>query len=253
MKVYIDSAVCAFVCFMIFLATFNYFKIGYPLYIILSITLAIIVFALFFIIKNKKYKRFKFSQKENKKLKNFIDYLRVKNHQELLQEFILFMQKAGYMPEKSKNCIVLEQKKCYVYLLFKFDNVSCDDIITLKKQTPIGYKSVIICTNLADTALTLTKLLVEELEMVSCEKVFDFLNKNELLPKCEYNLTPKKIKLKILLKECFSRSRCTHFFYIGTIMLVFSLFVFYPKYYLIMGTIFCTYGLICLFYGKKTT
>ncbi|MBO4963106.1 MAG: hypothetical protein J6C97_04940 [Clostridia bacterium] len=253
MKVYIDSFICSVVSFMIFLATFNYFKVKYPYHIVYSFMLASIAFILFFIFKNKSHKKLSLTQKENKELKNFTDYLIVKNHQELLTEFSFYLQKAGYMPKKRKNALLLEQQKTIVYLLFNIDSITKNEIISVLKQTPTGYKTAIISTALQEESKTLCKILQDKITLVSVDSVYKFLKENQMLPTVSFTLTPKKVKLKILLKECFNKKRCTHFFYVGTIMLVFSLFVFYPKYYLIMGTLFCTYGLICLFYGKKTT
>lgn len=253
MRVYIDSFICSFVSFMIFLATFNYLKVKEPYHIVLALFFAIIAFVVFFVFKNKNYQKLNLTQKENKKIKNFTDYLIVKNSKELLLDFKFYLQKAGYMPLKSKNALVLQEQKTYVYLLFNFEKIKKDQIISFVKTTPSGYKTAIISTTLSEDSQMLCKILNDKITTISVEKVYLFLKENNMLPNLEYSLTPKKIKLKILLKECFKRKRCTHFFYVGTIMLVFSLFVFYPKYYLIMGTLFCIYGLICLFYGKKTT
>ena len=253
MRVYIDSFICSFVSFMIFLATFNYLKVKEPYHIVLALFFAIIAFIVFFVFKNKNYQKLNITKKENKQIKKLTDYFLIKNNKELLLDFKFYLQKAGYMPLKRKNALVLQEQKIYLYLLFKFDNISKDEIISLLKKTPSGYKTAIICTTLQEDCQMLCKILNDKIATVSVEKVYLFLKENNMLPNLEYSLTPKKIKLKILLKECFKRKRCTHFFYVGTIMLVFSLFVFYPKYYLILGTLFCIYGLICLFYGKKTT
>jgi len=252
MKVYIDSFIGSFICFMVFLAIFNYLNVTNPYHVFLSLTLSVFALILFTKINKNKHDKEVTSYKDKKDLMLFCNYLKCEKDSVLLNNLMLILKKAGYMPVKSKNFIVLENEKVYLFFVFKFSLISQDDIISLYKAVPNGFTTAIICSPLAEDASLLCSLLEKKINIVKEETLFNYLKENNLLlDKYLLDLVPKKTKFVILLKESFNRKKSTHFFYVGTIMLVFSLFVFYPIYYLIMGTLFCIYGLLCLFYGKK--
>ena len=251
MKVLFDGLVCSFVAFMLLLAIFNYYNFKLTNALVLSVIISVIFFALLVTIKNKKRKKELTNVKDKKNLKKFTDYLRCSPQEKIVTDLYYQLKKVGYMPTKEGFGVILPQKNIVIYTLFKFLPINQDQLIEIKNLTPAGLKTVLICTDLTEDATILLKSFQQDFIIVSHVKYYKFLKEYDLLnPENYLDLSPKKVKLKTLIKGCFNRKKSRHFFYIGLIMLVFSFFVFYPKYYLIMGTLFCGIGFVCLLYGK---
>lgn len=252
MSVFFDSLVSSFICFMVSLAVFNYHKVYYPSNLFFALIISIAVFLLLLKVLTKRSQR-QIKTKQDKLLfLDFTNQLCCSTHAYLLDLLLKSIKKAGYNAVIEQNSIFLHEKKTCVFGLFSFDKITSDSIINCYKNTPLGYTTAIICTTLSPDASTLASNLSGKISIVDISQLFVFLKENQMLPEITVKLARSKKHIKQLLKESFSRRRSGHFFYVGLIMLVFSFFVFYPKYYLIVGTLFCAFGLTCLLYGKKT-
>ena len=252
MSVFFDSAISAFICFMVSLATFNYYKIGKPFNLTFAILLAISAFLILFtVLKNLNQKQIK-TKKDKNLFLAFCNQLACQTTTQNLNLLHLTTEKAGYIAVKGKNMLKLEKEKVNLFSLFCFDKVSANDLINCYKQTLKNYKTVIVCSPLSNEAQEIAHQLSARIEIVSVDKLFVFLKEHESIPPITVKLEKHKKRLRDLIKQSFTKRRSGHFFYVGLIMLVFSFFVFYPKYYLLMGTFFCAIGLTCLLYGKKT-
>ncbi len=252
MSVFFDSLVSGFISFMISLAVFNYHNLNYPANLFFALLLGLGTFLILVtVLKRKSEKQIK--TKQDKLLfQDFCNQLCCSTPLINLNLIEQCLKKAGYNAINQQNHFKIEENKVCVFGIFSFDKISSDMLINCYKQTPEGYKTAIICTSLSPDALTLASNLTAKIEIVDISKLFLFLKENDMLPPITVKLTRSKKRLRDLIKQSFARKRCGHFFYVGTIMLAFSFFVFYPKYYLILGTLFCAFGLTCLLYGKKT-
>ncbi len=252
MTVFFDSLVSSFISFMVSLAVFNYHKVSYPANLFCALLLAISVFlVLITILKRRSEKQIK--TKQDKLLfQDFTNQLCCSSSNYNLTLIENAVKKAGYNAIIEQYCIKISEIKACIFCLCSFDKITSDKLIECYKYTPEDYKTVTVCTALSGDAITLASNLNGRITIVDIAKLFLYLRENEMLPPISVKLARSKRRFKDLIKESFSRKRCGHFFYVGTIMLVFSFFVFYPKYYLIVGTLFCAFGLTCLLYGKKT-
>lgn len=250
MSVFFDSALSGFISFMVSLAFFNYKNISYPQNLIFSIFIALVVFiGLLFILKSQAEKKIKLKQ-DKKLFEQLSNELCCQSHSFIAQLLYNAVCKSGYNAEKRDN-IVFVEGTC-LFGLFSFDKISPDKLIKCYKLTPEGKTTTVVCSDLSVEAQNLANNLSGKIKIIPLQDLFIFLKTNNMLPPFTVRLSRSKKKFRDLIKESFCKKRSGHFFYVGSIMLVFSFFVFYPKYYLITGTFFCALGLTCLLYGKKT-
>ena len=250
MSVFFDSTLSCFISFIVSLAIFNYKGVNYPNNLVFSIIVALIVFiALIFILKNSNERKIK-SREDKKLYEGFCNELCCQTRSYNAQLLLKAVQKSERTAVIKDN-IVFVENTC-LFSLCSFDKISPDKLIKCYKLTPQNYSTAVVCTTLSAEAQNLANNLSAKIKIIPLQELFIFLKNQKLLPPLTVRLSRSKKKFRDLLKESFCKKRSGHFFYVGSIMLVFSFFVFYPKYYLIMGTFFCALGLTCLLYGKKT-
>lgn len=251
MTVFFDSTVSAFICFMVSLAIFNYKKVDYPLNLFLALIISLIIFVLLVAILKRSAER-KIKSKQDKLLYGqFCSQLCCQSKEYIASLLLNAVKKSGYNAVKEGSIIIIDNKT-HLFNICSFDKISPDKIIKCYKLTPEGCSTAILCTEPNGDANNLVNNLSAKITLIPLTDLFIYLKQEEQLPEITVKITKSKKRFRDLIKESFAKKRSGHFFYVGAIMLVFSFFVFYPKYYLIMGTFFCIVGLTCLLYGKKT-
>ncbi|MBQ7349233.1 MAG: hypothetical protein IJW47_04490 [Clostridia bacterium] len=251
MSVFFDSSLSAFICFILSLAVLNYKDVSYPLHLAIALAIALAVFILLIFVLKQSSER-KIKSREDKKLyESFCNELYCQTRSYIAQLLLKAVQKSGYTAEIKENIVFAGDNVC-LFGICSFDKISPDKLVKCYKLTPENYTTAVVCTDLSPDAQNLANNLSARIKVIALSELFIFLKSNEMLPPITVKIGRSKKKFRDLLKESFCKKRSGHFFYVGSIMLVFSFFVFYPKYYLIMGTFFCALGLTCLLYGKKT-
>jgi hypothetical protein len=90
------------------------------------------------------------------------------------------------------------------------------------------------------------------IDYIKTSEAFNSLNSLEMLPDLlQISEKSKKIEIKNILKQVFTKKNAKRFLITGVFFTIFSFFTIYPIYYLIFGSILMITGVILRLYGKN--
>lgn len=144
------------------------------------------------------------------------------------------------------NCVLTD--KGHAYVLFRAEPLGADCIAKILKDKEHNFYAL-ICNSCTPEAERLAALF--SLKIVKTGKVYNLLKDADKLP--ETNLPEEKrhgIFYKI--KSRFTRKLCPSFFFSGLVLLGFSMFTFYPVYYVVFGSILMLLSALCLFFNQSS-
>lgn len=129
---------------------------------------------------------------------------------------------------------------------FKLNPLSCDDIaFTLKDRNEKNL--VLLCCAVAPDAANFAKDFGVSLKCIG--EIYPLLKDKGLLPEnYPFNSSVKKGVFN-KIKKRFNRRLCPSLFFSGLFLLIYSLFSFYPIWYIVTGSVLLTLSAVCLFFS----
>lgn len=208
----------------------------------LFISLPITIF-IFLRLKNKEQKR-NLMVKSKQQNDGLILTLNTLKKDQITQIFCnLFTSLKVNFTEKSGYFLV---NNTALYPAFFIEPLSVNEAKFILNNSPFSDQKHIIISNAFKENV---RLFCEQFNLLtmptSC--VLDLLLKHQLISPT----TLKKAKKQRLITALFKRVNGKRFILYGVMLLLLSLIVFYPIYYIVSGMIFVVFGLISLLFGKK--
>ena len=204
--------------------------------VIIGVSVAVAVTAFYILVSKSKRTKFAVKKSEEKEFSNFISALR-------------FLPKEKVRPLIEKTIIA---ENDYLFCDFKFSPVSADDVLSAFKQTPENKKLVFCAVDFIDETENLLQPLKDRLRLVSGKELFSlFKEKGEVLKADMPNPEKKSQKIKEMLKNTFRKKRAGGLALYGISLIVLSRFVFYPLWYIIIGSAFLIYALAIKFFAAE--
>ncbi|MGN1372908.1 MAG: hypothetical protein ACI4VK_02535 [Candidatus Coproplasma sp.] len=131
---------------------------------------------------------------------------------------------------------------------FKLTPLACDDIASAVKQR--GEKQlVLLCCAASTEAVSFAKDF--SVTLMCMGEIYPLLKERELLPESyPFDSSIKKGVIK-KVKARFNKRLCPSLFFSGLFLLIYSLFSFYPIWYIVTGSILLTLSAVCLFFSES--
>lgn len=146
--------------------------------------------------------------------------------------------------ELDGGSLIVNEK--YMIPIFTMSPVSADHVAILLKK----YKNkpfVILCNSLSPEAERLAASFQKE---VMCgDEVFSLFERTNTIPAELICGDLKRVTVKDKLRRSFSKSNARPFFVSGSLLLVMSLFTFFPLYYLVSGSVLLLLSILVRAFG----
>lgn len=245
--------------FFIFIASLFFFY-GVILYsnhsfllsLLLGILLAISVSCIYIIIISVKGEIILNKKNSEIELKSFNYTLLLMKENDVLTLLQNYYKKRGVDSKIINGSLVLEEKKAQIFAIIKIENITTADILQKYKQSKKNYKTIIFGINFDDNAINLFSEMAIRIDYIKTSEAFNSLNSLEMLPDLlQISENSKKIQIKNLVKNVFTKKNAKRFLITGVFFTIFSFFTIYPVYYLIFGTILMITAVILRLYGKN--
>jgi len=243
---YSDTVFVGLATFIFSFALFRFYFKTFAIALIFSIFTALSVGVLaFFLFKRKTDKKFLklCDEKDMEKLKF---HLALDSKENNFQRFFNALSKKYQSAQKQDDCIFANQKNYYIS--FKLEPVSADQIVDLIKLSN-GKDTVLLTCSATPDALNISKNF--NIQIADAKEIYLLLKETDCLPE-KYIYSEKMIGFKEKLKFRFSKRAYKGYLLSGAILLFFSLFTFFPVYYLISGGILLLIAVAVKLFGKET-
>jgi len=166
-----------------------------------------------------------------------------------IKKFLLkLFLKAEIKAENTKSGIFLTDKKLLVRYMFKLTPINCDDFVKTVKNND-DKDVLLISDNILSEVYSYAKKV--NIKLLSGTELFLLMKKYETYPDIKYSLKANEKIIKRHFNVEFTRKKAKNFLLFGGVLLLFSMFVAFPIYYLVMGNLFIIASVILRFYGKK--
>ena len=243
-----DTLISTFVIFITSVALLNYLDLQFYTKILLSLTFS--TACAYFTLKRSRncYQKYILNKKEQELFDSILYQMKINDfliNQEIIKNTLIA---CNIEIKRIKNKIYYEDY--LIFNLFSFEEISTKSIIKCYKKTPKNKKTLIFCSNVSSEGTEFLKDFSNRIKFLEFKELFLLMKKSNTFPTITDKRIEKKKDYKVILRQLFSKKYSGKFFYSGITMLVFSFFVFFPVYYLVIGTILCILGLVCRFYGK---
>jgi len=218
---------------------------------IVTISFLISFLAVFIGLKllSDKHKNVFLKNEDNTKKKEIFFNLAFFNENDLISYFLLFFNKAEIKAEKTKEGIFLSDKNMLVKFCFKLTPLNSDDFIKSVKIT--GSKKILLLTDNTNSDV-ISYAKKTQVKIICGTDLYLLMKKYETYPQIKFSLKANEKIVKKRINIELSRKKAKNFLIFGAVLLLFSMFVAFPIYYLVMGNILIITSFILRFYGKKT-
>ncbi|MGN1104120.1 MAG: hypothetical protein ACI4QI_04515 [Candidatus Coproplasma sp.] len=130
---------------------------------------------------------------------------------------------------------------------FKIAPLTCDDIADAIKDRGVNQLVLLCCAATAE-AVSFAKDF--GVKLISMGEIYPLLKDKKLLPDSyPFAGSVKKGVIK-KVKSRFNRRLCPSLFFSGLFLLIYSLFSFYPIWYIVAGSVLLTLSAVCLFFAE---
>lgn len=195
--------------------------------------------------QRRKYVKNKEEEKKLEKIKTRLKMNSSKQNFDFLTKLFTLLD---FNFVKSGNKLVY--KKYDVFILFKFEPITKDELCDFYKRTDKNAKTLIFCSELSDQSKNFAQDFNERIILQSAENLFALMKKVSFYPDVSKVPEKEKIKFSEILKSFLIKDNGKRFIGYGITLLIISLFAYFPIFYLLTGTILCVFGLIGRFWGK---
>ena len=217
--------------------------------IIIAIPFAIIVFCIYMLLLKKKKGKLLIKREDEEKFIKCANALCLENRE--FGENVIFttLVATGKTPAKVYNGIVCENN--FYYVKFTYDKISAGNVASAYKKTPKSKNLVYVAIDFSSDAITFAKSFYAKIKLLTLSEIFPVLKKSNTLPSGGFIPKEQKPSFLSLLKETFQRQKAKTFALYGAFMLIMSRFVFFPVWYIVVGSLFLIYAIIIKFFAPK--
>lgn len=246
LAILLDSLFYSLCVFLLFLCIFRYRKLSLLLSALFASLFAFSFCAAFFLWQTKRRKKKLNSLSEQKRAKRALYSLTLMTEEEQLALLSAALQAEAPLSEPARERKILP--------LFTLEPLSADGLLKKVRQEKVPSDeplSVRIFANeLSPQAEELAATL--SLSVMKGEEIYRLLKKHNLLPPEREESKPSfKKRTAAFFRRATQKSR--PFFTSGILLLVMSLFTFYPIYYLVSGSVLLLTGLAIRLFGTLSS
>ena len=237
--------------FFVFYAIFINNGVKIFLCIILSVLSALLVsaiIAVLLILINDKKGVSALVNSETEQLVNELVFLK---REKLLELFSNYFKKDGLFTEIFDNGILIKDKNAFVYPIFKYENITTEDIIKAYQKAQEN-TLIILGNTYTSESLSLVKSPSLNIKLFNISNVYYSLKKADCMPPFTLKIKPEKSKFLSVLKGLFNKKHAKFFFISGIITLFLSTVTFLSTYYMVWGVIFLIASATCKFFAPAT-
>ena len=246
----IDVIFTAFISFILYFILLNYF-FAHTFALGVSATLCALTALFSFKFLYDKNIKIKLSKAQKKQLESVISQLNLYSPTEQNDLFERAVKKLGYTTQRKKGLIFIHEENCALYLRFGFDGVNKTDIVKAFNAVKSDQLVYVFSEKFSPEVQSFANRFDGRIMTVSAEETYKFLSENDCLPKEKFSFTQKKNTTVKLLKNLFYKKHARRFALFGIIFLFTSYFTPIKLYYLIFGSLFLSFALLCRLFGKE--
>ncbi len=201
------------------------------------------------------YAIIKFNKKSGKALREkevklFSYDLCLYNENEILTLLKTLYEKKCEKVEVYNNSLIIPEKRKQIFFYFSLEKTNSSMLISAYKHTKQGYNTVFYSISYSNESNNLLTVLKERLTLFSVYDLYDELKKYEIMPQILSNEKAKP-KFFAILKNSFSYKNYKKFLFIGIVILLSSIYSFYPLFYTVVGVIMLITSLYLRFFKNK--
>ncbi len=244
LSVYTDTLFIALVSFLFSFALFRFYLNSFLLSLLFALLSSAAISTLaYLLIRHKSVKKFLKISDEKEILKlNF--HLATDTNENNFNRIYSALSKKFENAKKLKSHIVLNDED--YYFKFKLEPICADEVATLIKKSGKRKKVLLVCSINNEGAKLAANFGIR---IMPIEEIYILLKETDTLPD-SYAFFEKQATWKEKLKLRFSKKMYKGYFLSGAALLIFSLFTFFPVYYLISGGILLCVAVAVRFFGK---
>lgn len=246
-----DTIFVFFSATLFILVALRFFSVGLAPSIVLALTCGGSFSAIFYISRRKKYALYNLGKAEEEDMNQRIAQLCLSSPDELKEYFAKLFEKMDLDAEVRDYGFYLPNRNLAVAFGFSFLETQERYIIELYKRVGRGENLLVFGNNFSNELYSLFNRFGGRISLCCGAKLYAIMKKYDCFPEIKQKLELKKPRFSELLKLCFDKRRAPTFLLYGAMLMLFSLFVFYPVYYLTVGGLFVIYAIICKFFGRE--
>lgn len=235
-------------CFIIsFVLAFTFVKkITYPYSLILAISIsAVFSLIIFALLKRKRIKNYNIKI-DNKEMEKACFYMSILQKNQLINLFVSAYNNTNYAPIRQENFISLSNGD-KVFLCFSPDGLKKSDVVRCFNQLNKEEKGTIYYFSANNDVLAYAKNF-KRIVLLDKISAYAFLTKNKVYPKENQEIS--SIVRGAKLSNLFIKKHAKKHFLFGVSFYFLSFISLLKTYYLIVGTIFLIFSMICLILGN---
>ncbi|MBP5193482.1 MAG: hypothetical protein J6126_01990 [Clostridia bacterium] len=202
------------------------------------------------LLRAKKNAVYALKRKDAEMLERVMDAMCLSSESELINYFRTLFQKAEVPFFEENGKIILKKQNAELTFYFTFSDTYGGRIIDFYKQSEKGRGVVVLGREFGEEARSLAVRFGGRITLIDGATLFLFMKRFECFPPLKPELKSPRRRFT-LPREIFGKKRARQYFLYGVVMEFFSLFVFWPIYYLAFGTALILLSLFCFFFGAK--
>ena len=210
------------------------------------------VTAVFCLFRAKKSAVYALKRKDAEMLARVMDSMCLASEEDLLNYFRTLLKKAEVPFFEEKGRIILKKQSAELTFYFTFSETYGGRIIDFYKQAEKGRGVAVVGREFSEDTRRLAARFGGRITLIDGASLYLFMKRFECFPPLKPELASPR-KRFMLPGEIFGKKRARQYFLYGVTMEFFSLFVFWPIYYLTFGTALVLLSLFCFFFGAKKT
>lgn len=207
---------------------------------------AIFLYAKHKVTQRKKYVK---NKEEERKLEKIKTKLKMNSNKQNFDFLVKLFTLLDYNFIKSTNKLIYKNHS--VFILFKFEPITKDELCCFYKQSNKDTKTLVFCSELSEQSKIFSQDFKERIVLQTAENLFLLMKKVSFYPDISKIPEKEKVKFSEMLKSFLVKENGKRFIWYGVTLLIISLFAYFPLFYLLVGTILCILGLIGRFFGKN--
>ena len=201
------------------------------------------------IFSDKKLNKKLLKKSDQDRAQAILNHFAVTKESETADFFESVFAKADTKFIRKDNRLIIAEQNAAVFFKFSFEPLSVENILSIYRE--FGGGKIIILTAAKSENAEKYLPAFENLEIVTGEQVYLLLKKYDIYPALNEKEIKAENKFKSILKAVFARDKAKKFAFFGFSMLLFSLIIPFPLYYIIMGSLLLIISIICRIFGYK--
>ena len=221
-----------------------------PASYVLSATVAII-FTLFTVkLSLEKRKTKVCGGKSEKNFRRVMTALNLSDEKTLIAMFDTAFKAEGFLTEKKRGCIFIQNKNATAFFRFGFDAVSKTDVVKCFNATPKGTKAEIFAEKFSDEVKDFAARFGGKVILTDGKKAYSLLETHGLLPENPEIISYEAPTRTVDFTRLLDKKRAKNFLVFGLLFTILSYIAPIKGYYLTFGAVFIIFALILKLFGK---